>query len=565
MGKCTIGLDFGTNSARALLVDVQSGEELASSVYEYAQGRDGVVLDDADDYLARQHPIDYLNALERLVPELLGKACSIRGFERENVIGVGVDTTASTPVPVDESGRPLALLKEFKGNKNALAWLWKDHTASAEAESFVHTVASGSLHYLSHYGGVYSSEWFWSKLLHCAKTDRRVADAAFTWVEQSDLIPAVLAGIDDARLIPRNSCAAGYKMMYLESEGGYPPEEFFQGFDADLARIRRTLPARVSSPGARAGLLCERYRKLWGLRAGLPVSCGIIDAHSGAIGAGIRPGVLVKIIGTSTCDLALLKPARGIRAIPGISGVVRDGILPGFYGVEAGQAAVGDILNWYTSSLAASGGGKVDEDLHALLTKGADRFRAGETGLLALDWHNGNRNVLMDPLLSGVIMGLTLGTGPEEIYRSCIEATGFGARTIIERLREHSVPVEEIVCCGGIAEKNDLFMQIYADILGAPMKLARSPQAPALGAAICGAVAAGKASGGYDDFSEAISRMTGEGKKSFIPRPEELRVYDELYSLYSELHDSFGTRSGNGDLFQLMKRLIEIKKRVSSG
>lgn len=565
MGKCTIGLDFGTNSARALLVDVQSGEELAFSVYEYGEGRDGVVLDEADDYLARQHPLDYLNALERLVPELLDRACSIRGFHPEDVIGVGVDTTASTPVPVDERGRPLALLKEFKGNKNALAWLWKDHTASAEAESFVHAVASGSLRYLSHYSGVYSSEWFWSKLLHCAKTDRRVADAAFTWVEQSDLIPAVLTGISDARKIRRNSCAAGYKMMYLETEGGYPPDEFFGRFDSHLARIRKTLSSHVDSPGVRAGFLSPEYCTRWRLRGEVPVSCGIIDAHSGAIGAGIRPGVLVKIIGTSTCDLALLPPASGIRAIPGISGVVKDGILPGFYGVEAGQAAVGDILSWYTASLAAAGGRKGDEDLYALLTKGADRFRAGETGLLALDWHNGNRNVLMDPLLSGMIMGLTLGTGPEEIYRACIEATGFGARAIIERLRCHSVPVEEIVCCGGIAEKNDLFMQIYADILGAPMKLARSPQAPALGAAICGAVAAGAESGGYDDFAEAISHMTGECKKSFIPRPQELRVYDELYALYIELHDAFGSGSARGDLFRLMKRLIEIKKRVSAG
>lgn len=564
MSKYTIGLDFGTNSARVLLVEVESGEELVSSVYEYAEGQDGVILDEIDDYLARQHPIDYLKALDRLVPEVLGKADSIRSFNREDVIGVGVDATASTPIPVDEKARPLALSAEFKGNKNALAWLWKDHTSSAEAESFVKTVSGESLPYLSHYGGIYSSEWFWSKLLHCARTDQKVAEAAFTWVEQSDLIPAILTGISDARKIRRNSCAAGYKMMYLESEGGYPPDEFFGRFDSHLARIRKTLSSHVDSPGVRAGFLSSEYCTRWRLRGEVPVSCGIVDAHSGAIGAGIRPGVLVKIIGTSTCDLALLPQESGIRDIPGISGVVSNGILPGFYGIEAGQAAVGDILNWHTGIFAGQGNHRGTDDMHEIMTEGARRYRAGETGLLALDWHNGNRNVLMDPMLSGMITGFTLRTKPEEVYRALIEATGFGARAIIERLRDHSVPIEEVICCGGIAEKNDLFMQVYADILGAPMKLARSSQAPALGAAICGAVAAGRSAGGYDGFAEAISHMTGESGKIFAPRADEVRVYDELYSMYIALHDAFGTRSARGDLFHIMKRLIEIKKSVTA-
>ncbi len=563
MNTCAIGLDFGTNSARAVLIDVASGEEAASAVYDYTHGSDGVVTDDGDAYLARQHPADYVAALEHLIPALLSEAERLKGFTRENIIGIGVDTTASTPVPVDRNGTPLGLLKEFEGNPNAMAWLWKDHTASAEAGEFMNAVAEQKLPYLGAYGGVYSSEWYWSKALRCARVDARVAAAAYTWVEQSDLIPALLTGAGSAAGIRRNSCAAGYKDMYNPGAGGYPPAGFLESFHPHLGAVRATLPERVYAPGERIGVLAPRFRKAWGLRGDVAVSAGIIDAHAGAIGSGIRPGALVKIIGTSTCDMALLPPESGITAIPGISGVVKDGILPGFYGIEAGQAAVGDILNWHVRGLLPTDGGRTEEELHALMTKRAGAGRAGLSGLLALDWHNGNRNVLMDPLLSGLIVGYTLQTKPEEVYRALIEATGFGARAIIDRLRSHSVPVEEIICCGGIAEKNEFFMQVYADILGAPIRVARSAQAPALGAAVCGAVAAGRAAGGYDSFAEAIGRMTGVREKGYRPRRDEAAVYDELYGLYMRLHDSFGSPSEGANLFNVMKRLIAIRNEAA--
>lgn len=562
MGRYVIGLDFGTNSARALLVDAVTGAEIATAVHPYSHGTEGVLTDPSDALLARQDPRDYIDALGALVPSLLTEARRSADIEPSGVIGIGVDTTASTPLPIDARGRCLTLDERFAGNKNACAWLWKDHTAHREADRIVEAAKNGGFAYLSAYGGVYSSEWFWAKVLRCAQSDPGVAAAAATWAEQSDFIPALLTGETHPSQLKRNACAAGFKGMYGRSFGGFPPEEFFAGLDARLAAVRRTLPGRVYAPGQAIGELGGPLKDAWGLSGRVVVASGMIDAHAGAIGSGIKAGRLVKMLGTSTCDLALLPADAGIDAIPGISGVVADGIIPGWYGVESGQAAVGDILNWFVDTVVCAGKDGARDREFARLTRDAGRFRAGATGLVALDWNNGNRNVLMDPRLTGLVIGQTLQTGPEELFRALIEATGFGARVIIERIREHGVALSEIVCCGGIAEKNPLFMQIYADIINCPISVARSGQAAALGSAICAAVAAGPAAGGYGSFSDATDRMTGIRETVYLPQNEDAATYDRLYRLYLRLHNVFGTKTGPDSLFDVMKDLIEVRQQT---
>ncbi len=560
MASYTIGLDFGTNSARALLVDVATGQEIATSVYPYSRGTEGVFSDPVDALLARQDPRDYVDALVGLIPSLVAEARRHGDADPGRIIGIGVDTTASTPIPVDAEGACLTLTSRFAENRNACAWLWKDHTAYREAEEFTEAVGDPGLPYLHAYGDIYSSEWFWAKIYRCLRVDPEVSAAAATWAEQSDFIPALLTGDVRPSALKRNACAAGFKGMYSPSFGGFPPEEFFGRFDDRLGSVRRSLPGRVWAPGERIGTLSAAMKRAWGLDGEVVVASGMIDAHAGAIGAGIRPGRLVKMIGTSTCDLALLPLDAGIDFIPGISGVVADGVIPGHYGVESGQAAVGDILNWFVDTVVSTGGGEAKDRAHDRLTRGAGRFRAGATGLVALDWNNGNRNVLMDPRLTGLVIGQTLATGPEEIYRALIEATGFGARTITERLREYGVAISEIVCCGGIAEKNPLFMQIYADILNCPISVSRTAQAAALGSAVCAAVAAGSAAGGHDDFSEAAATMTGIRETVYLPRKDEAATYDRLYGLYIRLHTVFGTRAEQDSLFDVMKELIGIRE-----
>jgi len=563
MKPYVIGLDFGTNSARALLVETATGREVATFVHPYAGGTEGVLTDPSDALLARQDPRDYIDALGTLVPGLLKEARENAGVGNPRIIGIGVDTTASTPIPVDARGLCLTLDERFADNKNACAWLWKDHTAHGEADEIVEAAAGGGLAYLSAYGGIYSSEWFWAKALRCTRVDAAVAKAAATWVEQSDFIPALLTGDVRPAALKRNACAAGFKGMYGRSCGGFPPEEFFGRFDERLGMVRRTLPERVYAPGEPIGVLSDTLKEAWGLSGTIVVAAGMIDAHAGAIGSGIRPGRLVKMIGTSTCDLALLSGDAGIDSIPGISGVVADGIVPGWYGVESGQAAVGDILNWFVDTVICAGAGEARDRAFDRLTDGAGRFRAGATGLVALDWNNGNRNVLMDPRLAGLVVGQTLHTGPEELFRALIEATGFGARVITERLGEHGVDLREIVCCGGIAEKNPLFMQIYADILNCPISVARSGQAAALGSGVCAAVAAGGAAGGYDTFADATARMTGIRQTVYRPIKDEAATYDRLYRLYLRLHNVFGKKAQRDDgRCAVMKELIEIREHT---
>jgi L-ribulokinase len=551
----TIGIDYGTNSVRAVVADCANGHIVGTSVFSYPSGDRGVLLDPRDPHLARQHPGDYIAGLEASVTGALRQAETVGGFNRSQVIGIGVDTTGSTPLPVDAAARPLALDPKWEGNLASHAWLWKDHTSADEAARITAAAREHAPHLLAPIGGTYSSEWWWSKIWRCLTVAPAVFDAAASWVELADFVPAVLAGVNDSTLMVRGICAAGHKAMYSESWGGLPDKGFLARLDPKLATLRDRLYDRALPTGTPAGHLCSEWSARLGLPEGIPIAMGAFDAHYAAIGAGVTTGTWVKIIGTSTCDCAVTPATMPVADIPGICGIVNGSILPGFYGIEAGQSAVGDLLHWWVEEIC-----KGDDLEHAHLSVEASHLKPGESGLLALDWNNGNRTILVDPRLTGLILGQTLHTTRAEVYRALIEATAFGARAIIERVREYGVAVDRVVCCGGIAEKNPLFMQIYADVIGQPMLIAGSPQTPALGSALAAAVTAGAAAGGYDDWREAQRCMTTVKDERYEPRPEAVKVYTELYTMYRELHDTFGGVAGaRADLPSLMKRLLALR------
>lgn len=553
--KYSIGLDYGTNSVRTLLVNVANGREVATSVWNYEHGQAGVILG-RDPNLARQHPADYVKGAELTIRKALHEARrKIRGFSPNQVVGIGVDTTGSTPLPVDEHGQPLAFQKKFANNPAAMAWLWKDHTGVAEAAEITERARQMRPQYLAKCGGTYSSEWFFSKILHCLRTAPEVFDAAYTWVECADWIPAMLTGTEAPDKLTVGVCAAGHKAMYNDGWGGYPDAEFLSKLDPKLGELRSRLRPQAQSIDKAVGSLTPQWAKRTGLPAGIPVAVGAFDAHLGGVGSGIAPGALVKIIGTSTCDMMVVPVGQELADVPGLCGIVNGSILPGFYGLEAGQSAVGDIFNWFVNYLQP-GGAKLGS--HEALSEGARKLAPGESGLLALDWNNGNRTILVDQRLTGLLLGQTLYTTPSEIYRALIEATAFGALTIINRFEEYGVQVEQVVNCGGIAEKNPLVMQIYADVTGRPMRISRSAQTCALGAAIAGAVVGGA----HQDYAGAQGKMTGLKPKVFKPNPKHHETYKELYRLYRTLHDAFGTTEWQGNLHSVMKDLLEVRNRV---
>lgn len=554
----TIGIDFGTNSVRAVIVDCADGRVLGTSVFDYPTGDQGILLESRQPHLARQHPGDYVAGLRASVTAALADAERKPGFSRGRIIGIGADTTGSTPMPVDGQARPLATDPAWESNLAAHAWLWKDHTSADEAAAITDTARRYAPQYLAPIGGTYSSEWWWSKIWHCLNVAPDVFDAAASWVELADYIPALLSGVDDSRRIVRCVCAAGHKAMYSDAWGGLPDATFLARLHPKLAALRDRLYDKAYPPGRPPGHLSHEWSNALGLPPGITIAMGGFDAHYGAVGSGIQPGTLVKIIGTSTCDCAIAPLSDRVDDIPGICGIVNGSIMPGYYGIEAGQSAVGDILKWWVEVVCEG-----DEALHARLSHEAGRLRPGESGLLGLDWNNGNRTILVDPRLTGLLIGQTLHTTRAEMYRALIEATAFGARAIIERIRDHDVPIDRVVCCGGIAEKNDLFMQIYADAIGQPMLIAGSPQTPALGAAISAAVTAGAAAGGYDDWAEAQRKMTTLKDRRFTPNREAHAVYNELYAMYRELHDAFGGVRATDTLGTLMKRLLATRERVA--
>lgn len=555
----TIGLDYGTNSVRCLIVDVTNGDESGTAVYEYETGEAGIILDPADHNLARQNPADYLKGIEVSVKAAITEAKNIvKDFDPGQIIGIGIDTTGSTPLPVDKNGTPLSMLDEFKDNPNAHAWLWKDHTGHAEAAEITELAKKEHPEYLAKCGGTYSSEWFFSKILHCLRTDQKVAEAAYTWVEHADYMTALLTGTTEPQKLKRCRCAAGHKAMFNDGWGGYPDAEFLSKLDPKLGKLRETLSEKTFSVDVPAGNLTEAWAEKLGLPKGITVAMGAFDAHLGAVGSGIKEGILVKIIGTSTCDMAVSPNDATLPDVPGICGIVDGSILPGFFGLEAGQSAVGDIFNWFVNYIQP--GGK-EAGSHEALTEKAAKLRPGQSGLLALDWNNGNRTVLVDQRLTGLLLGQTLHTRPEEIYRALIEATAFGALTIINRFEEYGVKVSQVINCGGIAEKNPLLMQIYADVTGREMKISRSAQSCALGACIAGAVVAGKASGGHDSFADAQAAMCGIKDVTYKPIAENAQVYQQLYILYKQLHDAFGTQDFSGKMSNVMKELLSIKDK----
>jgi L-ribulokinase len=454
----------------------------------------------------------------------------------------------------------LSELAKFKNNPNAMAWLWKDHTGYAEAAQITALAKKYHPQYLAKCGGIYSSEWFFSKILHCLNIDKKVFDAAYSWVECADFIPAVLVGDCKPENIKRSRCAAGHKAMFNSDWGGLPAKSFLSKLNPKLGALRERLYKKTYPVDAAAGGLCSQWAKKLGLVENIPVAVGAFDAHLGAIGSGVKNGTLVKIIGTSTCDV-LVSPKKGKLAdIPGVCGIVDGSVLPGFWGLEAGQSAVGDIFNWFVNYIQP--GGKTAGS-HEELTKKAAKLKPGQSGLLALDWNNGNRTILVDQRLAGLVLGQTLHTKPEEIYRALIEATAFGALTIINRFEEYGVKITEIVNCGGIAEKNSLLMQIYADVTGREMKVSRSAQSCALGSAIAAAVVAGKKAGGFDNFASAQAAMCDVKEKTYKPNAKSRKIYAELYKLYKKLHDAFGVKGHKAELSDVMKKLLEIKEKVT--
>jgi L-ribulokinase len=559
MKRYSLGIDYGTNSCRSLLIDLDNGAELGSTVFNYPSGEMGILLDPKDPHVARQNPQDYLEGLEVVIKGALQQAKDKNPhFDAAHVVGIGIDTTGSTPIPVNRAGTPLGLLPEFANNLNAMVWLWKDHTGYAEAAEITQLAKDMRPNMIAKCGGIYSSEWWWSKILRLRRVDEQVFTAAYSFVEHCDWIPAVLSGNTDPLTLKRSVCAAGHKAMFSNEWGGLPDKEFLATLDPALADLRDRLFNEAYTADTKAGHLCAEWAQRLGLKAGIAIAVGAFDAHMGAVGAGIKEGTLVKILGTSTCDLMIAPTCKALADIPGVCGIVNGSVLPGYYGIEAGQSAVGDIFLWFVNHLVPESYGSTIGEKFVNMEKAMAGKKPGFTGLLALDWNNGNRTILVDVRLTGLLLGQTLHTEAHEIYRAYIEATAFGALTIIKRVEEYGVQINEVINTGGLSIKNATLMQCYADIIGKPMKVSQSEQTCALGAAIFAAAAAGEGS-----WQELQSNVTAVREKVYDPIPENVAVYAELYTLYRTLHDAFGTTDWSGKVNHVMKQLLDIRSRQS--
>jgi len=532
--KFTLGIDYGSDSVRALIVDALSGEEKASHVCWYTRWKEGRYSDSAVNRF-RQHPIDYVNGLETAVREALSKVNGSSG----KICGIAVDTTGSTPVPVDKKGTPLSLLPEFSENPNAMFILWKDHCALAEAEEI--NLHRKSIEYLKYEGGIYSSEWFWAKILHILRTDEAVRAAAWSWVEHCDWIPALLTGNTDPLLLKRSRCAAGHKAMWHKDWNGLPPDKFLSGIDVHLSGLRDRLYRETYTSDVCAGNLCSEWARRLGLPVGIPVSVGAFDAHMGAVGGGIEPFWLSKVMGTSTCDMLVVPHnAVGKKLIKGICGQVDGSIIPEMTGLEAGQSAFGDIFAWFKNILSwplnhiKSPAGteekfcKVMEEIIPELEKEAAAMKPGDGGITGIDWHNGRRTPDANQKLKGAIFGLSLGSSAPMIYRALVESAVFGARRIFERFAKEGIQIVGVNALGGVAKKSPLVMQIMTDVLGVPIRVVRSEQACALGAAMFAAVTAGI----HTDIPTAMKNMSGGFEKTYVPDVSLKNEYDRLYLKY---------------------------------
>ena len=533
-----LGIDFGTDSVRSLIVDAKTGEEAGSSVHVFTRWKEGRYCDPAANRF-RQHPLDHIECLERSVRDAL-KAAPPDVAHR--IRGIAVDTTGSTPGPVTREGVPLALVPGFEDNPNAMFVLWKDHTSVAEAEEINHVARSwGGTDFTMYEGGIYSSEWFWAKMLHIIREDPRVREAAFSWVEHCDWVPALLTGNADPLRLRRSRCAAGHKAMWHASFGGLPSGEFLARLDPLLADMRDRLYRDTYTSDFVAGTLSPEWAERLGLRERVPVAVGAFDAHMGAVGGGIRPYALSKVIGTSTCDI-LVAPLDefGDKLVRGICGQVDGSVIPGMLGMEAGQSAFGDIYAWFRDVLAwpvrnLLGAGVDAEEAAARiipeLSRAAECIPLTDSGVVALDWMNGRRTPDANQALKGAVMGLNLGSDAPSIFRALVEATAFGSRKIVERFESEGVPIREVIALGGVAKKSPFVMQVLADVLSRPIKVARSEQTCALGTAMFAAVVGGE----YPTVEEAIERMESGFEREYVPDSGRAALYSMLYERYEQL------------------------------
>lgn len=537
-------------SGRAVLVDVRTGEEIATAVKEYTHGVIDRELPVSKRKLPRdwalQHPADYIEVLEETIPSLLKQSKA----DPKEIIGIGIDFTACTILPVDENGTPLCMREEYASEPHSYVKLWKHHAAQEQANRLNQIAEERNEPFLQTYGGKISSEWLVPKVMQIAEEAPVIYDAAAEIMEAADWIVYMLCGTRK-----RNNCTAGYKAIW-NNKSGYPSDDFFASLHPKLKNIvREKLTEDIYSVGEKAGGLTEEMAGKTGLLAGTAVAVANVDAHVSVPAVGItEPGKMLMIMGTSTCHMLL---GEDVRMVPGMCGVVEDGILPGYVGYEAGQSCVGDHFHWLIQHFVPEAYMKEAKaegiSIFELLSQKADRLQIGESGLLALDWWNGNRSTLVDADLTGMLLGMTLATKSEEIYRALVEATAYGTRIIIETFRQSGVPIEELYAAGGIAEKNPFIMQIYADVTNMEIKISGSPQAPALGSAIFGALAAGSVSGGYDHIEEAVAHMGKIKDQTYKPIPENVALYDRLYTEYKELYTYFGKQNN------VMKRLKKLK------
>jgi len=543
MTNYTIGVDYGTDSVRALVVDTQTGEEMGTFVSYYPRWKEGLYCDPAINQF-RQHPLDYLEGLEISITGAL-KQCPAGVAEK--VVGISVDTTGSTPVAVDKEGTPLSLLPGFEENPNAMFVLWKDHTAVKEAEEINEMARSwGGGDFTKFEGGIYSSEWFWAKVLHVLREDEKVEANAWSWVEHCDWIPAVLVGDTDPLNLKRSRCAAGHKAMWHESFNGLPEEDFLIKLDPKLGGLKERLFSETFTCDVKVGTLNEEWSEKLGLPSSVSVGAGAFDAHLGALGAEIEPYYLSKVMGTSTCDM-LIAPLDevGDNLVSGICGQVDGSIVPGMLGLEAGQSAFGDIYAWFSKVLMwpiENVVSRLDVDaatreqirietedrMIVALSEAAELITPDESSILALDWMNGRRTPDANQNLKGAVMGLTLGSDAPRIFRALVESTAFGAKMIVDRFVDEGVRIDGVIALGGVAKKSKLVMQIVADVLNKPIKVASSEQAVALGTAMAAAVVAGV----HKSIPDAQAAMGGGFETEYLPDPVMAAIYDSLYERY---------------------------------
>ena len=533
-----LGVDFGTASVRSIVVDPHTGSILGSGEYAYQN-----TPLYPNPFMVRHHLEDYRLGLEQSVKD------AIKEVDASLIAALGLCSTGSSILPVREDGTALLDLPAHRSNPNAHIWLWKDHTPIKEAGTINSLIHRSHPNYLSRIGSVYSAEWYWSKVLHCLRVDPELFDEAYTWIEITDYLLFLLSGkthIDEAT---RNISAASHKALYDEERGGYPPLSFLGELDERLIPLGRSLHRSAVQPcDRRSGNLSGEWAKRLELQEGITLATGALDAHFGALGAGVGAGTLVKIVGTSSCDLTVAPLTSHFSDTKGLGGVVEHSVLPGMWGIEAGQSGVGDIFDWYVNTFLGT--------THQALMDEAETLRPGQSGLLSLDWHHGNRSILQDQNLSGLILGLDLSTTPAEVYRALIEATAFGSKVILDRLQACSVQLEKVVLAGGIPMKNPLLVQIYADVHERPMHLAECEYATALGSAIASSVA----SGIHPSIEAAQKAIVPPSTRVVHPNEKATALYRRLYPIYRTLHDGFGVADAAVDLYPVMKELLALKR-----